>query len=534
MNTASIIPLYESLPMFQNLTFKQKIGALVSVSVAGMCLFTAVSFVQLRNSVVEGRKAALVSAVQSARSIVAGMQDRAAKGQMTPADAQKAAKEALRVSRFGANGQDYFYVYSSQALGVMHPFKSEWEGQPLIGKAIDRNGLDIIKAVIDGAGRSKDGTAFVETLFPKPGSAEPVPKLQYVTSVKGWDWIVGAGVYMDEVNAQVREALLESLAFAAALLLTIGGIGYVVARSVLRQVGGDPANAMAAMNEVAAGNLAVRVDDHIPGSMLHGLSQMILSLRHTVAQVRNSTDSIATASGQIAAGNQDLSARTEQAAANLQQTAASMDELTGTVAQTSDAAHKANELASAASAAAAQGGEVVAQVVSTMHDINASSRRIGDIIGVIDGIAFQTNILALNAAVEAARAGEQGRGFAVVATEVRGLAQRSANAAKEIKTLIEASLERVESGSRLVNEAGASMTEIVARVERVNAIINEIAHAAGEQSSGIGQVNLAVTQLDQMTQQNAALVEESAAAAESLKEQARCLSDVVQVFRLAA
>src|SRR5262249_29650469 len=237
------------------------------------------------------------------------------------------------------------------------------------------------------------------------------------------------------------------------------------------------------------------------------------------------------ASGQIAAGNHDLSSRTEQTASNLQETAASMEELTGTVTHTADSARKANELASSATAAAARGGEVVGQGVSAMEEINASSRRIGDITGVIDGIAFQTNILALNAAVEAARAGEQGRGFAVVASEVRSLAQRSANAAREIKQLIAESVERVESGTRLVGEAGTSMSDIVTSVQHVSAIINEITHAAGEQSSGIGQVNVAVSELDRMTQQNAALVEESAAAAESLKEQARRLAEVVQVFR---
>ena len=268
--------------------------------------------------------------------------------------------------------------------------------------------------------------------------------------------------------------------------------------------------------------------------MLAALEEMQNSLRSMVSQVRQSTDSITTASSEIAAGNQDLSGRTEQAASNLQQTASSMEQLTGTVKQTADSAHTANQLVSSASASAAKGGEVVSQVVSTMDDITASSKKISDIIGVIDGIAFQTNILALNAAVEAARAGEQGRGFAVVAGEVRGLAQRSAEAAKEIKSLIGASVERVETGSRLVQDAGSTMAEIVASVKRVNDIIGEITAAASEQSNGIGQVNTAVTQLDQMTQQNAALVEQSAAAAQSLKDQAFKLSDVVGRFKLSA
>jgi len=268
------------------------------------------------------------------------------------------------------------------------------------------------------------------------------------------------------------------------------------------------------------------------GQLLQSLNLMQDSLLKLIGAVRGSTDSIGTASTQIAVGNHDLSSRTEQTASNLQEAAASMMQLTGTVRQTAESALTANQLASSAAEVAQRGGSVVAQVVSTMEDISASSRRISDIIGTIDGIAFQTNILALNAAVEAARAGEQGRGFAVVASEVRSLAQRSAAAAKEIKTLIGASAERVESGTRLVQDAGNTMGEIVSSVQRVSDIIGEISAAAREQSDGINQINAAVTQLDQMTQQNAALVEESAAAAESLRDQSTQLSDAIAVFRL--
>jgi methyl-accepting chemotaxis protein len=261
------------------------------------------------------------------------------------------------------------------------------------------------------------------------------------------------------------------------------------------------------------------------------LVKVLRRVESSIIQVRSSADSIGVAAAEIASGNLDLSQRTEQAASSLQQTSSSMEQLTGTVRQTADSARTANQLASSASSVAQRGGDVVAQVVTTMEDINASSRKIADIIGTIDGIAFQTNILALNAAVEAARAGEQGRGFAVVASEVRSLAQRSAAAAREIKSLIGSSVEKVESGSRLVQDAGTTMSEIVASVQRVSDVIGEISAAAAEQSSGIGQVNGAVSSLDRATQQNAALVEQSAAAAESLKDQAARLTTLVATFQ---
>jgi len=286
---------------------------------------------------------------------------------------------------------------------------------------------------------------------------------------------------------------------------------------------------------IGDGDLDVEVDtrrDDEIGHVMKSLAAMRDALRNIVGQVREAAESIQVASAEVASGNTDLSHRTEQTASSLQQTASSMEQLTGNVRQSADAASQANQLAASASTVARRGGDVVAEVVSTMDEINQSSKRIADIIGTIDGIAFQTNILALNAAVEAARAGEQGRGFAVVAGEVRSLAQRSAEAAREIKTLIGTSVDKVETGARLVQDAGSTMSEIVASVQRVTDIIGEITAAAGEQSAGIGQVNGAVNSLDQMTQQNAALVEQSAAAAESLKDQAHRLAEVVNRFQL--
>ncbi len=323
-------------------------------------------------------------------------------------------------------------------------------------------------------------------------------------------------------------------------VLLVGSLGAIALATVLalaisRSVLGGLGAVNAVATRLAQGDLSQDIRrtgaDEI-GDLLESMGQAVSSFRQTLRLVQESSESIRQASGEVAIGNTDLSQRTELQAGSLQQTASSMEQLAGTVRQSADNARQASDLAAGASEVAARGGQVVGQVVSTMEQIQASSRKIGDIIGVIDGIAFQTNILALNAAVEAARAGEQGRGFAVVAAEVRSLAQRSAAAAREIKVLVGNSVEKVESGSRLVGDAGRTMGDIVAQVDRVKLLIGEIAAAAGEQSSGLGAVNGSVGQLEQMTQQNAALVEQSAAAADSLKEQARRLTEAVAVFRL--
>ncbi len=338
-----------------------------------------------------------------------------------------------------------------------------------------------------------------------------------------------------EVTAQAKADIAFSGRVYMALLAVAVIIGGVVALLLTRAVIRPVESTAATLREIASGNLAADVPTVAPREfqgMLSDLTTMRDNLQQMVRSVAIAADSIRTASSEVAVGNQDLSGRTEQAASNLQETAAAMAQLSQTVNQNADAARTASQLATAARGDATRGGDVVTRVVQTMNDINAASKKITEIIGVIDGIAFQTNILALNASVEAARAGEQGRGFAVVASEVRNLAQRSAEAAKEIKTLIGASAEKVETGSQLVEQAGATMNEIVASVQRVTDMIGEITASTTEQASGITQVNQAVGHLDQMTQQNAALVEQSAAAAESLKSQAVQLGEVVGSFRL--
>ena len=346
--------------------------------------------------------------------------------------------------------------------------------------------------------------------------------------------VLGAASVVVDVTADLAalRATRITLWVGLFVLLAAAAVGvYGLARSITRPLGRAAALAHAVSEGDLGRSLEVRGGDEI-GQLAAAVDHMTRKLRTLVGQVRSGVDSVATAAGQIAQGNQDLSARTEQQASNLQQTAASMEEMTTAVKSSAETAQAARRLAAAAAEIASRGGQLVQRVVSTMGGIQTSSRKIADIIGTIDGIAFQTNILALNAAVEAARAGEQGRGFAVVAGEVRTLAQRSAEAAREIKSLIGASVEQVDAGSALVDEAGQTMGGIVAQVHEVSELISAISAGAAEQDAGIGQVGSAVAQLDRMTQQNAALVEESAAAAESLRQQAARLAEAVAVFKL--
>jgi len=346
----------------------------------------------------------------------------------------------------------------------------------------------------------------------------------------------------DKLNLDAQKQAEAGFANARLTMLVLGGVAIllggiaavIITRGLLKQLGGEPDYTAKIASSIAHGDLSVSIDTTkaTQGSLLMEVREMRNSLKDIVGQVRGGTETIGTASREIAAGNIDLSSRTEMQASALEKTASAMEELTSTVKQNADNAREANLLAANASDVARKGGEVVSQVVDTMGSINASANKIVDIIGVIDGIAFQTNILALNAAVEAARAGEQGRGFAVVASEVRNLAQRSAAAAKEIKTLIGDSVEKVERGSKLVGQAGVTMDEVVASVKRVTDIMGEIANASQEQSAGIEQVNMSIIEMDSMTQQNAALVEEAAAAAQSLQDQASELAHVVSIFKL--
>ena len=383
-------------------------------------------------------------------------------------------------------------------------------------------------AKLKAAGELEQADKIFETVF-RPGTASYQALMMDLLKMQRAK-IDATAAHIDDIAASSRKLLY----VLAALVLAFGAFSSWL---LTTGITGPLRQAVTAARRVAGGDLTGHIDDSArdeTGQLLSALKDMNASLLGIVNEVRSGTDHITTSSSEIAAGNQDLSRRTEQQAGALEETASSMEELTSTVKHNADNARQANQLAASAAQVAVKGGEVVAQVVGTMDSINQSSRKIVDIIAVIDGIAFQTNILALNAAVEAGRAGEQGRGFAVVASEVRNLAGRSAEAAKEIKGLIGASVERVEQGTALVDQAGDTMTEVVGSIKRVTDIMGEISAASAEQSAGVMQVGNAVNQMDQVTQQNAALVEESAAAAESLKGQAQQLVQAVAVFRLAS
>ena len=431
----------------------------------------------------------------------------------------------------------------TEAVKVVRANLARYEKE-LISDELDRQTMQSAHAAIDGylggvgpvIKASREGIVDpAKDIEARRLTLANVPLFEAAQKKLGEAWDYNVQLSSQE-GAKAQSTYAQSKLILGGIVVAAVLVGIFVAMLISRSITVPLGAAVKLSAAVAEGDLSQRIQDHgrdEVSELLRGLSHMSAQLAGIVTQVRDSSASIANGSAQIAGGNADLSQRTEQQASNLQQTAASMEELSGTVKQSAESAGQATRLASAASAAAVQGGVAVGQVVATMQDIAASSRKIADIIGVIDGIAFQTNILALNAAVEAARAGEQGRGFAVVASEVRSLAQRSAGAAREIKSLISASVEKVELGARQVNEAGNSMDAIVTQVQHVSQLISEISSAATEQSGGIAQVGQAVTELDRTTQQNAALVEESAAAAESLKQEAARLAQAVSVFRLA-
>jgi len=514
------------MKLFTRLTIARKLGLLTVITGLGTAAVAAAFLISERNLIADEHSRAVRQAVEVASGVVGRYQQLAASGALPEEQARHEALETLRALHY--DGKEYFWVQDMQPRLLMHP-NAKLEGKD-VGDMTDPNGLHLFRAMADVA--KSQGSGFVSYMWPKPGSEQPVPKVSYVTAVPAWGWVVGSGVYNDAVDAVFLPRVIEFSLAAALLSGLLMLAGHLISRSIRTPL----SRAVTLAHTVAAGDLTTAIDssgNDETAELLRALREMNDSLSGIVGEVDAGIRTIASASTQIASGNQDLSSRTEQQAGALQETAATMEELTGAVQQNAANARHASSLASSASDVAQRGGLVVGQVVGTMDAIHGSAQKIADIIGVIDGIAFQTNILALNAAVEAARAGEQGRGFAVVASEVRALAQRSAAAAKEVRILIDDSVRKVDDGAALVRQAGSTMQEIVASVDRVNGIIGEIAGASEQQQEGISQVNRAIAGMDDATQQNAALVEQAAAAAGAMSEQAQRLSEVFSVFKVA-
>ncbi|GAB4472975.1 MAG: hypothetical protein OHK0044_16910 [Burkholderiaceae bacterium] len=474
----------------------------------------------------EDRLAELKDLVSIAQGALRAAHALETSGKLSREEAQARARQTIAAMRFGDG--DYFWINDMTPRMVMHPVKPELDGKDLSGFK-DPTGFALFNAFVDTVRKDKAG--FVSYLWPRPGSDVPVEKISYVAGFEPWGWIVGTGLDFDDLRQSSREHW--AMAGGVMLLCSLLGLYFAVSFYRVMQGGlGETAHHLKAMTDGDLTSSPTPWGRDEAAVLMLSLSQMQDALRAIVHDVRAASDEILHSSDEIAAGTMDLSRRSEQAAASLEETAASMEEISGTVKHAADNAAQAAELADANAQSAEDGGRIMAQMVATMDDIGASSGKIGEIIGVIDGIAFQTNILALNAAVEAARAGEAGRGFAVVAAEVRQLAQRSAQAAREIKELIETSVTKTQAGTRIAREAGAAIERIVHNAQRVRMLIGEIANGAREQSLGISQIGTAVQELDRTTQANAALVEETASAAETLKQQARQLAERVAKFRL--
>jgi methyl-accepting chemotaxis protein len=506
-----------------------KLLVLVIAALLGVAVLAVTAVQTLRGSLVDSRREQIVILLTKAEHLVSHYRDLQASGVMTRDQAQQSAKDAI--AQLNANTQSYYWVTTSEGVNLVHPV-ARFIGTKAKGNKTT-SGLTDSEAYRQGMAASH--IALVDVLVKRTPDAEAVPKLQGVVAIPDWDWWIGTGFFYDDINAAFNKLATLLGSIAALIFATVGLLAWAVTRSVTRALGGEPAYAAQIASQIASGNLDIEVQTRHahPGSLLVALNDMKSKLAAIVAEIQSASYSIATGSGEIAQGNLDLSQRTEEQAASLEETAASMEQITATVKQNADNARQANALACQATAATARGSAAVKDAIGTIRQIAGESDKIAEITTVIEAIAFQTNILALNAAVEAARAGEEGRGFAVVAGEVRALAQRSAVAAKDIKSLIQVSVASVTDGTRLVEAAGERMTEIVQSIDRVTDIMGEISAASDEQSTGIEQISRAVSQMDEVTQQNAALVEQAAAAASSLDEQAGRLRSVVGVFRLA-
>ncbi|WP_329742695.1 methyl-accepting chemotaxis protein [Dyella sp. A6] len=513
------------------LSLRARVWLVIAFVIAGLVALTVISALESRNLQMQARTRALSDEVATATSLLDSYRARAQAGEFSQQEAEKRALADLAKLRWD-HGVGYLFAFDSNYVMRMHGVMPKLVGTNIRNGA-DINGKHMYQAMVKAD--LSDGHGLTQYVWPMPGTKKNEPKIAYSAWYRPWDLHVATGAYYVDINAQFRQMLEDSLLRALLVALLVIGVVWLSMRSIRDSIGGEPAMAVGLMNRMADGDLALDGEAGLaaePGSMLHAMQRMYHKLVEVVGEVQRGSQAVSSTARQIAQGNDDLSQRTQEQASSLEETAASMEEMTATVRQSADNAGHANQLARGAREQAERGSEVAGRASDAMRAIEASSNQVAEIVQLIDEIAFQTNLLSLNAAVEAARAGEQGRGFAVVATEVRNLAQRSAGAAKEIKTLIGDSVEKVRTGAVLVDESRAALNGIVDSVRRVADIGAEIAAASQEQSAGIDQVNRAVTQMDEVTQQNAALVEEAAAAARAMQEQAELLAGQVRFFRL--
>ncbi|RDS82037.1 chemotaxis protein [Dyella psychrodurans] len=518
------------LKSLDRLSLAARVWLVIAIVVVGLVALTVMSAMDSRSLQMEARKRALGDEVSTAMTLVQSYHDRAEKGEFSDAEAQKRALAAVSTLRWN-DGAGYVYIFDSSLAMRMHPVMPKRVGKSIKDES-DSTGKYMYREML--AADRRDGHGITEYMWPMPGSKGDKLKMTYTAWYKPWDLHIAAGAYFVDIDAQFMHMLVGSLLRATLVGLLVILVVWQSMRSIRLSIGGEPAFAVAMAARIADGDLTVADVDAAPapGSLLDALQRMRSKLTGIVGKVQQGAHAVTSAAQQIASGNDDLSHRTQEQASSLEETAASMEEMTSTVKQSADNAQQASRLAADMRVQAEHGGDVASRASGAMKAIQQASAQISDIVSLIDEIAFQTNLLALNAAVEAAHAGQHGHGFAVVAGEVRSLAQRSARAAKDIKGLIGDSVEKVQAGSQLVDESGRALAGIIGSAKKVADIVDEIAAASQEQSTGIEQVNRAVTQMDEVTQQNAALVEEAAAAARAMQEQADQLQAQMRYFRL--
>ncbi len=502
-----------------SLDIRARLYGVVALFAIGLTIVAAILVITQTNAISARRHLELKGLTDAAVSVIAAQHDLAKAGKISEAEAKTRALASIAAMRY--SGNNYFWINNTDSKMVMHPIVPKMNGQDL-STMKDPNGFAFFAEMIRLA--KADGGGFVEYMWPRPGSDKPIEKISYVKLYAPWGWIVGTGVYNDDLVVDRNHAMTVGGIAALLILLVVGGISTFFIRDIVKRM----AQLRFAMLELAKGNFDVALPDikrkDEIGQIAEAADLIVERFGATITTVKQATNEITNASAEIATSTTDLSQRTEEQAASLEETSAAMEEITATVKKNAENAREASTLATDTLSIADRGGQVVAKTVEAMSRIEGSSRKISDIIGVIDEIARQTNLLALNAAVEAARAGDAGRGFAVVASEVRSLAQRSSQAAKDITDLITNSTGQVADGVELVNNAGKSLSEIVESIKKVTAVVASIANASAEQATGLEEINKALNQMDEVTQQNSALVEENAATAKTLEHQASAMA----------